>query len=190
MFRIALFLAMSQIFMILPSHASDNNSHIIIPEGKPFSMSDKAKKEKKKKIKRQHAGWVEKICIGDVDFSFKAKLDTGAHTSSVNAEIIREFQKNGKQYVLYRVLNNKKSSETFQSEVTRYTRIKLKTGDKGIKRPYVMMRFKIGKHVIEEEVNLAERDHFNYPVLIGRNMMANYFLVDPSRKDILKTKCH
>nr|WP_232224186.1 RimK/LysX family protein [Mastigocladopsis repens] len=37
------------------------------------------------------------------------------------------------------------------------------------------MKFCIAGRWIEEEVNLAERDNFNYPVLIGRNMLKRCF---------------
>ncbi|MEM6602697.1 MAG: RimK/LysX family protein [Pseudomonadota bacterium] len=168
------------------AYAQESPERTIIPEGKPYHLSEKIKKKNGNLSK---AGWVEKVCIGNVDFSFNAKLDTGATSSSVNADIIREFERDGKRYVLYRIVNDGQETETFESEVTRYTRIKQKSGAKGIKRAFVIMTFKIGKKTIEGEVNLAERDHFNYPVLVGRNMLENNFYVDAARQNVQKTKC-
>jgi len=44
------------------------------------------------------------------------------------------------------------------------------------------MKLCVAGRWIEEEVNLAERDDFNYPVLIGRNMLKKGGLVVDSSK--------
>ncbi|NNC68558.1 MAG: hypothetical protein HKN83_11055, partial [Gammaproteobacteria bacterium] len=45
------------------------------------------------------AGWVEKVRIDNQDFDVKAKLDTGARTSSINARNIQSFKINGARWV-------------------------------------------------------------------------------------------
>ena len=174
--------------VVLCAGTSSAVAKTLIPEGKPFHLSEASHKnaEKLPKIK---AGWVEKACVGDVDFSFYAKLDTGAKTTSANAEIIKEFKRDGKEYILYRLVNDEKKSEAFESEITRYARIKLRGKEEFIRRPYVLMNIKIGKYTIVGEVNLTNRGQFNYPLLIGRNMLADYFYVDSGSKNLLKTQC-
>jgi hypothetical protein len=44
------------------------------------------------------------------------------------------------------------------------------------------MRLCVAGQWIEEEVNLADRDDFNYPVLIGRNLLQKGGLVVDSSK--------
>ena len=58
-----------------------------------------------------------------------------------------------------------------------------------IRRPVVMTEFRIGDSVIREEINLANRDHFSYPLLIGRNVLRNHFAVDSSKTFVTKTNC-
>ena len=50
--------------------------------------------------------------------------------------------------------------------------------------------FCIGGRKIRDEVNLADRGHFIYPVLIGRNMLGKGdFLLDPSRTFVSRAPC-
>ena len=169
------------------SKNEDNHKRTVIPEGKPYHISHNKKPQATKALK---VGWIEKICVSDINFPFLAKLDTGALTSSINAKIIKKFKRDDKLFVLYRLIDDNKQSDVFESEITRYTRIKNKIGeDEPIRRPVVMMKFKIGNREVEEEVNLADRDHFNYSVLIGRNMLAGNFAVDALHVKTLKTKC-
>lgn len=168
--------------------SQEEDARTIIPEGKPYKLSEQYQKNKKE-VKKRKAGWVEKVCIGGVSFPFSAKLDTGARTSSANAEIIKEFKKNGKPYILYRLVDDEKKSEVFESAVTRYTRIKKRVGEKSMTRPYVVMDIKVGTEIIQEEVNLTDRGRFNYPILIGRNMLSDYFYVDSGKKYSIKTQC-
>lgn len=134
-------------------------------------------------------GWVEKITLSDSSHTIKAKLDSGAKTSSVDAEIIKTFTRDGKKIALYRVMLDDNVTETYESRLIRWVRIKDKKGGY-IRRPVVRMHFCIGKKTLKGEVSLAERGHFIYPVLIGRNMLEKgNILVDTSRTFIIEPKC-
>jgi hypothetical protein len=178
------------VFCVLLSQAGHaKNSTLIIPEGKPYNI----KKDDKKDIKTtvQNVGWVENVCIGDLELKLKAKLDTGASVSSVNADIIKIVKRGDKSFVFYRIVDGDLKSDVIEAQLTRYTLIKPKmedTGDK-IRRPVVMTEFRIGNNTIREEVNLANRDHFAYPLLIGRNVLRNNFAVDSSKTFATKTQC-
>ncbi len=49
------------------------------------------------------------------------------------------------------------------------------------KRPVVSMKIKIGGEIIETQVNLNDRSHMRYPMIIGRNVLKDNFTVDVSR---------
>lgn len=142
-------------------------------------------------------GWVEKVMLQDVGMTVSAKLDTGAKTSSIDAEII-DIAKTTKTHtdhtgekVVFTVGSDDatESKKTFEREIVRYVRIKKKGGGY-IRRPVIEMTFCIGDRLITEEVNLANRENFIYPVLIGRNMMQHAGLViDASRRFISKPAC-
>lgn len=138
----------------------------------------------------QLRGWLETSSIPAVKERAKAKLDTGAKTSSINAEIIKTFKRDKKQFVLFRVDLDKKHKVTLEREIVRWTKIKNKLDpDKPIKRPVVNMSFCIGSQLLKGETNLTDRDHFNYPILIGRNMLSSHVIVDASRTFTAKPTC-
>lgn len=131
----------------------------------------------------KRVGWVEEIAISEVGSVVKAKMDTGAKTSSIDAEII-DIRKTGEAIegkttgdtVVFSVAMQKGGKKTFERAVNRYVRIKKKGGGY-IRRPVITMGFCIAGRMINEEVNLANREGFIYPVLVGRNMMAHADLV-------------
>lgn len=141
-------------------------------------------------------GWVEEVVLQDVDLTVKAKLDTGATTSSLDADIIdiAKSNKSKKDYpgekVVFSVdtgVNGDK--KTFEREIVRYVRIKKKGGGY-LRRPVIQMTFCVADKLITEEVNLANRENFIYPVLIGRNMMQHAgLIIDGSRRFISKPAC-
>ena len=49
----------------------------------------------------------------------------------------------------------------------------------------VLLTFRIGHLTLEREFTLADRSHFEYPVLLGRNVINGLAAVDPSRRNVL-----
>lgn len=136
-------------------------------------------------------GWVEWARLPDVNEDTRAKLDTGAKTSSLNANVIKTFKRDGKEFVLFRIDLNRKYREgdkPIEREITRWANIKMKDG-KLQKRPVVSMNFCIDHHMFDGEMTLAKRDTFNYSVLVGRNMLSGAFAVDVSRTFTTKPRC-
>jgi hypothetical protein len=183
------FLAISFASLVLlteQTHAADRTR--LVPEAKPYNIKKETKSDTKMTV--QNIGWVENVCIGDLELKLKAKLDTGASTSSVNADIIKTVKRGDKRYVFYRIVDGDLKSDVIEAQLTRYTLIKPKMEDNDkIRRPVVMTEFRIGDKVIREEVNLANREHFAYPLLIGRNVLRNNFAVDSSKTFSIRTQC-
>ena len=129
--------------------------------------------------KLQFVGYIENISVTEVDFVVKAKLDTGATTTSINASIIEESPPGTKRkdrYVVFSVKTKNGPSPPIRKKIVRWVRIKKKTGGY-IRRPTVTMKFCIAGRIVEEEVNLADRDALIYDLLIGRNVLAKAHLV-------------
>jgi hypothetical protein len=147
-------------------------------------------------IPLKRVGWVEHVAISGLGTIVKAKMDTGATTSSMDAEII-DIRKTGEHIkgkqtgdtVVFAVTQEDGKKKTFEREVKRYVRIKQKGGGY-IRRPVIAMKFCIADREIEEEVNLANREGFIYPVLVGRNMMQHAgLLIDSSRALTTRPTC-
>jgi len=129
-------------------------------------------------------GWVERVTIVPYEKTFKAKLDTGAKTTSVRAQIIEQYKKNGEDWVRFRIDRGYISDPVIDSQIVRWVKIKNRIG----RRPVVLMVIGIGGKRIKGEVNLSPRQDLVYPVLIGRNMLRNNFVIDVSQSNISSPK--
>ncbi len=116
----------------------------------------------------QIVGWVENAKIMGVDGEIKAKLDTGATTASINAEILEKPDESVESggVVKFNFVDSDGNKTLFERPLERWVNIK----GKG-KRAVVLMNLCLVGQQIEGEVNLAERDDFNYAVLVGRNLL-------------------
>lgn len=143
----------------------------------------------------KRVGWIEEIAISEVGSVVKAKLDTGAKTSSVDAEII-DIRKTGKETetstgdtIVFALTLKEGTIKTFERPVNRYVRIKKKGGGY-IRRPVITMQFCIAGRKVKEEVNLANREGFVYPVLVGRNMMRDAdIIIDANKMFLSRPTC-
>lgn len=141
-------------------------------------------------------GWLEFVRIQDADIRMDAKLDTGAKTSSIHAEILsapdrksEEDEEDEEKVVVFRISNEKGDERTIEADLVRWAAIKKKSGGV-LYRPVVIMDFCIGGNLLSGEVTLADRGHFNYEVLVGRNMLeAGDIVVDPSEIYTDKSRC-
>jgi len=138
--------------------------------------------------KRIIVGYVENVEIEDIETKIKAKLDTGAQTSSIHANIIEQNEED----VIFEIVSDDEDVENknIKKPIERFVRIKKKRNDGFIRRPVVKMTFCIAGQRVTEEVNLAERDGFNYDLLIGRNMLEEgKLIVDVSKTFTSKPNC-
>ncbi|MGR9099052.1 MAG: ATP-dependent zinc protease family protein [Gammaproteobacteria bacterium] len=127
-------------------------------------------------------GWLEKIVLSPWQVQLKAKLDTGAKTSSIHAEHVERFERDGKTWIRFTLPRGRKKTESRQKIETPLVRDVLIKRHKlpSAVRPVVEMAFCINDHYYVAEFTLADRGNFNYPVLLGRRFLANNILVDSS----------
>ncbi len=128
------------------------------------------------------AGYIEHVKINGV--LLPAKLDTGADICSVDAEIVRTYKDGKKTYVEFNLVTDDGDKVNFTVPRVRVARIRLRTG--GIQeRPVVMLNISVGNISHDVEVNLADRERFDYRVLLGRNFLKHGILVDSSKQFII-----
>ena len=136
----------------------------------------------------QVAGWIENVSIFPGDLKIKAKLDTGARNSSLNAKNMEEFERDGDKWVRFKLKNWKGRTENFEARVIRTATIKQHETE-SIQRPVIRLGICLGNIYKEVEVNLQDRSKFNYQMLIGRSYLKNSFLVDVSTTYTLEPRC-
>ena len=123
-------------------------------------------------------GWVEWAYLPEVEVELKAKLDTGAETSSLDARIIKKFRKSGKRWVRFAVDDPETGEEhIIVRERVRTIGVVQHDGSRQT-RPVVTMEVCIDGHRMQTEVSLIDRSEFIYPLLMGRAALASFTLVD------------
>lgn len=136
-------------------------------------------------------GWREKIELIEFDNSIiKAKLDTGARTSSLHATHISEKEETGKKYVTFRlktITNDSVKYKFFKCELKEWRIVKNSGGDEEY-RPVISTSIKIGAKKMKIEVTLTQRSRMNYDMLIGRTALRKKFLIDSGKSYTTKVK--
>lgn len=136
-------------------------------------------------------GWIEDAAITSSRFEVKAKLDTGADSSSlnaVNAEIIERGEDN---YIKFKMVNRWGKEIEISEKIVRWTRIKNKFGVKH-KRPVIKIDVCVANVMRHVEVNLVDRSNYKYQMLIGRSFLKGTpnLLVDSALKETAKPECN
>ncbi|MHC4552347.1 MAG: ATP-dependent zinc protease family protein [Planctomycetota bacterium] len=126
-------------------------------------------------------GEAEKVSVLPQEFTYNARLDSGATTTSIHAVDITEFSRDGKKWVRFSLLNPE-TEENVQTEkpLSRIASIK-RHGAEDQRRPVVKLTLKMGPVEKVCEVSLTDRSKFEYPVLIGRNFLSGKAIIDVSR---------
>jgi hypothetical protein len=133
-------------------------------------------------------GYLEKVRVGPTDLLMRAKLDTGADTSSLGYSRIEFFDRAGAKWVRIQVTNIKGQSVEIERRIVRMSSIK-RHRVRSIERPVVRVRLCLGGISSLTEVTLADRSGFSVPILIGRSFLAGTAIVDSSREYTTEPQC-
>ncbi len=129
-------------------------------------------------------GSTEHIKIEPPRVTLKARIDTGAKTTSIDARNIVPFERDGKRWVKFSVFEG---SEEHKVERPVYDTVLIKRhGGESIRRFMIKMRVSAGGVAQLIPVSLTDRSSYEFPILIGRNFLKDYFIVDVSKKNLLK----
>ena len=110
-----------------------------------------------------------------------ARIDTGAKTSSLNAQDMIEFERDGKPYVRFNITNPNTSEKiAIVRRLRGHIKIKEHQGE-AQSRPIVKMRVRIGSLDQRIKMTLADRSEFKNQILIGRNFLRDFAIVDVSK---------
>lgn len=115
--------------------------------------------------------------------AIKARIDSGAKTSSIQATNIKRVIRQGVPYVDFEVnpIQDNRSVSVFCSAKIVDTRIIKSSSGTTQKRYVIKTPLTIMGQTFEIELTLANRDSMDYRMLLGREAMNGRFLVDPSK---------
>jgi hypothetical protein len=129
-------------------------------------------------------GWIERAVLIPWGVEIKAKLDSGAKTSSLHAEGIERFEKDGEEWVRFviAVKAEGKKMERLHVERPLVRNVRIKQHHSSSKRrPVVNLKFCLNGESYETQFSLVDRSRLNYPVLFGRRFLKDVALIDPSK---------
>ncbi len=111
----------------------------------------------------------------------KARIDSGAKTSSLHAFNIHPFEEDGKKHVrfdIHPLQGNRKAIQSCRAAVVGKREVKSSSGVKE-RRLLIRTPVSLGDESWEIEITLANRDSMGYRMLFGREAMKERVLIDP-----------
>ncbi len=139
---------------------------------------------------KDRVGWVEWVQFA-THLRLKAKLDSGAKTSSLDAREVEVFSKGGERWVRFQLVYKSKKNQVLRKAYERplVRKVKIKRhGNASQKRPVVAMDFCFNGRMHRTQFSLVTRNQFIYPVLLGRDFLADWVLIDPG-ETFIATRC-
>jgi hypothetical protein len=134
-------------------------------------------------------GWAETVYLVEPGLELKAKLDSGAETSSLDARIIKKFRQGGKRWIRF-ALSDPETGEEYVlvRERVRTIGVIQHDGDTQL-RPTVTMQLCIADRMLEVEFSLVDRSEFSYPLLLGRRALKSFALIDTGNTYLTQPRC-
>ncbi|MER7796396.1 RimK/LysX family protein [Microbacterium sp. NPDC096154] len=126
-------------------------------------------------------GWREWVGLPGTGIEWlKAKVDTGAQTSSLHAFGLKEFTRDDEPWVRFEIHPWQRSADdAVQVELPVHDRRRVRSSSgHSEKRVVVLMAVRLHDHVIRAEVTLTRRDSMGFRMLVGRELLSKGFLVD------------
>ena len=131
---------------------------------------------------RPRLGWREWIALPDWHVEYlKAKIDTGARTSSLHAFDLEAFDRDGAQWARFEVHPWQRTTSggvVVEAEIAAWRPVRSSSG-KVDERPVVNTTLVIADHCVSAEITLTRRDEMGFRMLIGREAIRTRFVVDP-----------
>ncbi len=135
-------------------------------------------------------GWREWVELPELSLGkIKAKIDTGARSSSIHAYDIEEFTRDDATWVRFTIHPDQHSDERVvgcEARVKDYRSITDSGGHKSM-RYIVETEFRIGNDSFLAELSLFNRSSMLFRMLIGRTALKGRYVVDPARSYCLST---
>ena len=141
-------------------------------------------------MKSKTIGRKEKITLPELGLNLVwAKIDTGAYTSSLHAEEIREEESEGKKVLKFQILmpkHQKVTGRTLVFEKYREKKVKNSFGQEEV-RYLIETKLQLAGEIYRAEFTLTDRSSMKNSILLGRKILKGRFLVDVSQTNLGKT---
>lgn len=136
-----------------------------------------------------------KVIIGRVDVlslpefdldALECKIDTGAALSAIHCHSVKVVEKDGEEELWFKLLDKKHPQYQCQYYKTKHFRernVRNSFGQEQKRFSFITKTQMMGK-TYKCEFTLADREKMKYPVLVGRNLLRQGFVVDVAKSNI------
>lgn len=129
-------------------------------------------------------GWREWASLPELGVkAVKAKVDTGARSSSLHAYDLQEVRRHGRLWVTFKVhplQRNERYVVECASPLLEYRHVTSSNGRREL-RPVIRTELELGELRWPIELTLTRRDTMGFRMLLGREAVRGRFVVDPGR---------
>ncbi len=153
-------------------------------------MTAKGKPSRAPKLTLGWREWVEIDALGVS--AVKAKVDTGARSSSLHAEDVSIYEKRGKTYVRFVVGGGKQRGKLIcdGDGVCKIPLLDMRwiTSSNGTRqrRPVIRVDIHLHGQSWPVDLTLSSRGNMGFPMLLGREAIRGRFVIDPARSYLSK----
>jgi hypothetical protein len=136
-----------------------------------------------------------KITIGAVDkadfpefelYDLDCRIDTGATSSAIHCQNISIREVNGEELLSFELLDRKHpqyNKKRYQTRDFERKTIRSSFGQEEI-RYAIRTNIELFGKIYETQFTLADRVHMKFPVLLGRKLLRQGFIVDVRKKNL------
>ena len=127
-------------------------------------------------------GWREWLALPDFGVrAIKAKIDSGARSSALHVVWQQREMRGGAPWVRFAVESDGLGSPSIETAGAIVDeRDVTDSGGHTTRRPFVRTLVRVGEDEWPIEINLSDRRHMRFPMLLGRTAMMGRLLVDPA----------
>jgi hypothetical protein len=127
-------------------------------------------------------GAIEWLYMDPPGQHFRARVDSGAETSSLSASDVVEFERDGDDWVRFTFTHdNTDESVDFELPIKRTVLIRQPGVDEPERRFVIELDIRLGDQLQTTEFTLTDRSNMTYPVLLGRAFLMDLYVVDVSQ---------
>jgi hypothetical protein len=127
-------------------------------------------------------GWREWVALPEFGIAqIKAKIDTGARSSALHTVDLDPYLKHGENWLMFTVETKQKYKEELIEchAPIKDRRVVSNSGGHKQRRYVIETQLIFGRHLIQAEITLTNRDSMRFPMLLGRTAMNRIFIIDP-----------
>ncbi len=139
-------------------------------------------RRRRKKI--QSIGWRERVSFPEFGvIGVKAKIDSGAQTSSIHAFRPRYSQRDDGEWISFEIhprRRSRKDAVRVSAKVKTHRWIRSSNGKREL-RPVIETTMSLGGEEFKAELTLANRHLMAYRMILGRSAMRGRFVIDPGK---------